>query len=63
MLVASVVFSIVPDLLRFSTDLRMVLYGVVLIVAMLAFPRGVGFWLASHPLARFRRARARSVPA
>jgi branched-chain amino acid transport system permease protein len=47
-LAACLVFSVVPDLLRFSTDLRMVLYGVVLVAAMLAFPGG---------LAGFRRRR------
>jgi branched-chain amino acid transport system permease protein len=55
-LAASVVFSVVPDLLRFSTDLRMVFYGVVLIVAMLAFPRGLGGWLAARSLTRSQRA-------
>lgn len=43
---ASVAFSALPDLLRFSVDLRMVLYGAVLITAMLAFPEGVGGFLA-----------------
>lgn len=41
-LAASVVFVVVPDLLRFSTDLRMVLYGAVLVIAMLFFPQGFG---------------------
>jgi branched-chain amino acid transport system permease protein len=47
-LAASAAFSVVPDLLRFSTDLRMIFYGVVLILAMLAFPRGLGGWLAAR---------------
>jgi branched-chain amino acid transport system permease protein len=51
---ASVAFSMIPDLLRFSTDLRMVLYGLILIVAMLAFPRGLGAWSAARRLSRFR---------
>jgi branched-chain amino acid transport system permease protein len=54
-LAASVTFSLIPDLLRFSTDMRMILYGAVLIVAMLAFPRGFGGWLAARRLARFRQ--------
>jgi branched-chain amino acid transport system permease protein len=51
---SAVVFSALPDLLRFSTDLRMVLYGVVLIVAMLAFPSGVGGWLHQRRLIHWR---------
>jgi hypothetical protein len=39
---ASAVLAALPDLLRFTTDLRMVLYGAVLIAAMLVFPGGVG---------------------
>ncbi len=40
-LFAAIAFSILPDLLRFSQDLRMVLYGALLIAAMLSFPKGV----------------------
>jgi branched-chain amino acid transport system permease protein len=40
-LLAAIAFSIIPDLLRFSTDLRLVIYGALLIVAMLSFPKGV----------------------
>ncbi len=40
-LAASLVFSILPEILRFSTDLRLVLYGFLLILAMLMFPRGI----------------------
>jgi branched-chain amino acid transport system permease protein len=52
---AALAFSAIPDLLRFTSDLRMVLYGAVLIAAMLAFPRGIGTWLEARRLARFRR--------
>jgi len=41
-LAATVVFVVLPDFLRFSTDLRMVLYGAVLVAAMLLFPQGFG---------------------
>ena len=41
-LAASAAFSLLPDLLRFSADLRMILYGMVLIAAMLVLPRGLG---------------------
>jgi len=50
---ASVVFSIVPDLLRFSSDLRLMLYGVVLVAAMLLFPAGFGGLLQQRRLARW----------
>ncbi len=48
-LAATAVFSIVPDLLRFSADLRMVLYGVVLVAAMLAFPDGLAGLFRRRP--------------
>ena len=54
---ASAVLAALPDLLRFTTDLRMVLYGVVLIAAMLVFPGGVGGWLERRRLKRWRRPR------
>ncbi|HTW51483.1 MAG TPA: branched-chain amino acid ABC transporter permease [Stellaceae bacterium] len=53
--VASLAFTAIPDMLRFSHDLRMVLYGAILIGAMLAFPRGVGGWAAQRRLVRLRR--------
>ncbi len=52
---ATAVMTAVPDLLRFTTDLRMVLYGVVLIAAMLAFPDGIGGWFRRRRVARWRR--------
>ena len=54
-LAASAVLVVLPDLLRFTTDLRMVLYGAVLITAMLLFPGGVGGWLQRRRVARWRR--------
>jgi len=53
--IASLAFSAIPDLLRFTPDLRMVLYGVVLIAAMIAFPRGIGGWVVERRLTRLRR--------
>jgi len=52
---SSAVLAVLPDLLRFTTDLRMVLYGAVLIAAMLIFPGGVGGWLDRRRLRRWRR--------
>lgn len=54
-LAASAVLTVLPDMLRFTTDLRMVLYGAVLIAAMLVFPGGVGGWLRRRRIARWRR--------
>ena len=56
-LASSAVLSALPDLLRFTTDLRMVLYGAVLIAAMLVFPGGVGGWLRRRRMTRWRRPR------
>ena len=61
-LASSAVLTVVPDLLRFTTDLRMVLYGVVLIVAMLVFPGGVGGWLYRRQVKRWRRPRPQPKP-
>jgi branched-chain amino acid transport system permease protein len=56
-LASSAVLTVLPDMLRFTTDLRMVLYGVVLIVAMMVFPGGFGGWLHRRKVARWRRPR------
>jgi branched-chain amino acid transport system permease protein len=61
-LASSAVLTVVPDMLRFTTDLRMVLYGVVLIVAMIVFPGGFGGWLQRRRIARWRRPRASLPP-
>ena len=54
-LAASAVLTVLPEMLRFTTDLRMVLYGIVLIAAMLLFPGGAGGWLQRRRIARWRR--------
>lgn len=53
-LFATAVLTVLPDLLRFTTDLRLVLYGLILIAAMLVFPGGVGGWFARRRLLRWR---------
>jgi branched-chain amino acid transport system permease protein len=45
----SVVFTILPELLRAAADLRMVIYGGFLIVAVLAFPEGLGTIIRRRP--------------
>ena len=52
---AGMVMSTLPEVLRFSEDFRMIVYGAVLLVAMLAMPNGAGGWLAAR---RFTRTRA-----
>ena len=54
-LLASAVFTVLPDVLRFTPDLRMVLYGVILITAMLVLPGGLGGWLRARRVAAWRR--------
>jgi branched-chain amino acid transport system permease protein len=61
-LASSAVLTALPDLLRFTTDLRMVLYGVALIAAMLVFPGGVGGWLYRRQVARWRRPKPKPGP-
>lgn len=56
-LAATAALTVLPDLLRFTTDLRMVLYGTVLVVSMLIFPGGVGGWFQHRRVARWRRRR------
>lgn len=51
---AGIVMSALPEILRFSLDLRMIIYGVVLLVAMLAMPNGVAGWLRERRLAHLR---------
>lgn len=51
---AGLVMVGVPEVLRFSNDLRMVIYGAVLVVAMLALPRGAAGWFADRRLAALR---------
>lgn len=53
---ATALFSVLPDLLRFSTDLRLVFYGLILVAAMLFFPTGFAGLLHRRRLARWRRA-------
>lgn len=51
---ASVVFSALPDLLRFSNDLRLVLFGIVLIASILVLPGGVAGFMYRRRLRRWR---------
>ena len=52
--VAGLLMSALPEILRFSSDFRMIIYGVVLLVAVLVMPSGIGGWLRDRRLARMR---------
>ena len=56
---SAVVFSIVPELLRMGNELRLVLYGGVLITVMLLAPEGIAGFIRQRRLERLRR----SLPA
>lgn len=43
--IGAVVLTVLPDLLRFAGDFRMVLYGIIVLAITVAFPRGIdGVW-------------------
>ena len=59
--VTAVVLTMLPDMLQFAGDFRMVLYGVIVLAIAVTFPRGIdGIWTtishrrrhASTPVAR-----------
>ncbi|HTE35195.1 MAG TPA: branched-chain amino acid ABC transporter permease, partial [Reyranella sp.] len=53
---AGIALSALPEALRFSADFRMIIYGVILVVAMFAMPSGVAGWLRERQVARMRQA-------
>ncbi|MBM3561284.1 MAG: branched-chain amino acid ABC transporter permease [Alphaproteobacteria bacterium] len=53
-LAASAVFTVMPEALRLSPELRMVLYGAVLVAAMLVMPAGIGGLLAQRREKKWR---------
>jgi ABC-type branched-subunit amino acid transport system permease subunit len=53
-LLAGAAMVVLPEFLRFSNDLRMVIYGAILIAAMLGMPRGLSGWLEDRRFARWR---------
>ena len=50
--VSGVALSALPEVLRFSHDFRMVIYGVILVAAMFVMPSGVAGWLRERQIAR-----------
>jgi ABC-type branched-subunit amino acid transport system permease subunit len=53
---SGVALSALPEVLRFSEDLRMIIYGVILVAAMFVMPEGVAGWLRERKLAAMREA-------
>jgi ABC-type branched-subunit amino acid transport system permease subunit len=53
---AGIALSALPEALRFSADFRMIIYGVILVVAMFVMPSGVAGWLRERKIARMRQA-------
>ena len=52
--IAGIVMSALPEVLRFSNELRMVVYGAILVVAVLVMPQGVAGWLRERRIAKLR---------
>ncbi|MSQ18376.1 MAG: branched-chain amino acid ABC transporter permease [Betaproteobacteria bacterium] len=52
--IAGLVMAALPEVLRFSNELRMVIYGAILVVAVLALPQGIAGWLRERRIARLR---------
>ncbi len=51
---AGIALSALPEVLRFSADFRMIIYGVILVAAMFVMPSGVAGWLRQREIARMR---------
>lgn len=54
-ILAAVIFTVVPELLRFSPELRLVLFGCILVAAALFLPGGFGGYLETRRLKAWRR--------
>ena len=60
--VAGMVMSVLPEALRFSNELRMVIYGAILVAAVLVMPQGVAGWLREKRIARLRKSLTEDTP-
>jgi ABC-type branched-subunit amino acid transport system permease subunit len=56
--IAGLLMSALPEVLRFSNELRMVIYGAILVVVVLLMPQGVAGWLRERRIARLRETAA-----
>lgn len=59
---AGTLMSILPEALRFSNDLRMILYGLLLILAVTFMPYGFAGWLRARRSEAWRRAAPGPAP-
>ena len=48
--------DLLPEALRFSNELRMVIYGVILVAVIMLMPRGIAGWLEDRHIAALRKA-------
>jgi branched-chain amino acid transport system permease protein len=55
--IGALLLTALPELLRFTGDFRMIVYGVIVLLLMLLFPRGVADELRLRVGTLFRRAR------
>ncbi|MDB5657299.1 MAG: inner-rane translocator [Tardiphaga sp.] len=53
---AGAAMVVLPEALRFSNELRMVIYGVVLVAVMMFMPAGISGWLEARRIAALRKA-------
>jgi ABC-type branched-subunit amino acid transport system permease subunit len=53
---AGAAMVVLPEALRFSDELRMVIYGVVLVAVMMFMPSGISGWLENRRIAALRKA-------
>lgn len=53
---AGAAMVVLPEALRFSNELRMVIYGVVLVAVMMLMPSGIAGWLENRRVASLRKA-------
>jgi ABC-type branched-subunit amino acid transport system permease subunit len=53
---AGAAMVVLPEALRFSNELRMVIYGVILVAVMMVMPRGISGWLEDRRIAALRKA-------
>jgi ABC-type branched-subunit amino acid transport system permease subunit len=55
-ILAGAAMVVLPEALRFSNELRMVIYGVVLVAVMMFMPTGISGWLEARRIAALRKA-------
>jgi len=55
-ILSGIALSALPEVLRFSDDFRMIVYGLILVLAMFAMPSGVAGWLRERRIAAMRKA-------